>query len=416
MSKIYISIASYRDPQLLLTINDCIQNAEHPENLVFGIAWQHSSTDTWDDLSMFKNDPRFRIIDIDYKDSKGACWARHQIQQSYKDEEFFLQLDSHHRFIKNWDTECIAMLKQLQVDGYKKPLLTAYIPSYDPEHDPEKRVQEPWWMTFDRFIPEGAIFFLPATIPDWRNLTAPIPSRFLSAHFIFTLGKWCTEVVYDPEFYFHGEEISLAVRSYTCGYDMFHPHKIIAWHEYTRKGRTKQWDDDKEWGEKNRIAHKRNRALFAVDGESREGISLEGFDFGTERSLYQYEEFAGIRFRDRSIQQYTKDNKIAPNPKITSPLDYEKSFLGMFKHCIDIDFKNVPFDDYDLWVVAFEDKNGNTIHRQDADMNEIKRIKNDPDGYGKIWREFITASKPVKWVVWPHSKSKDWCEKMIGSI
>jgi hypothetical protein len=25
----------------------------------------------------------------------------------------------------------------------------------------------------------------------------------------------------------------------------------VVWHEYTRKGRTKQWDDDKEWGKKN---------------------------------------------------------------------------------------------------------------------------------------------------------------------
>ena len=48
-------------------------------------------------------------------------------------------------------------------------------------------------------------------------------------------GQWCIEVPYDPDYYFHGEEISLAVRSYTWGYDLFHPHKIIAWHEYTRK-------------------------------------------------------------------------------------------------------------------------------------------------------------------------------------
>ena len=417
MSKIYISIASYRDPQLLPTLHDCLENADHPEDLVFGIAWQHAEEDTWDDLSEFRHDTRFRIIDINYKDSKGACWARSEIHNLYGGEEYYLQLDSHHRFIKGWDTECIKMIKQLQKKGHKKPLLTAYISSFDPDNEPLGRAQEPWWMTFDRFIPEGAVFFLPATIPNWQKLKAPIPSRFLSAHFIFTLGQWCVEVPYDPDYYFHGEEISLAVRSYTWGYDLFHPHKIIAWHEYTRKGRTKQWDDDPDWINKNDIAHRKNRALFAIDGECRCGIEFEKYDFGTELSLYQYEAYSCLRFRDRSIQKYTKDNNIAPNPVITSPLDYEISFLQIFKHCIDVYPHQVPLIDYDFWVVAFEDKDGNTIHRQDADLDEINRMKLDfGEGYYKVWREFETPVKPTKWVVWPHSITEGWGERFEGNL
>lgn len=416
MSKIYISIASYRDPQLLPTLHDCIKNAAHPENLVFGIAWQHAEEDTWDNLDEFKNDTRFRIIDINYKDSKGACWARHQCHQHYNGEEYYLQLDSHHRFVEGWDTECIKMIKQLQKKGHEKPLLTAYLPSFDPDNDPAGRVQEPWWMTFDRFIPEGAIFFLPATIPNWKKLKAPIPSRFLSAHFIFTLGQWCTEVPYDPEYYFHGEEISLAVRSYTWGYDLFHPHKVITWHEYTRKGRTKQWDDDKEWVAKNNHCHQRNRALFGVDSECRCGIEFGPYDFGDERTLFQYEAYAGIRFRDRSVQQYTRDNNIAPNPLIKAPLDYDLSFLSIFKHCIDIGYNSVPLDDYEFWCVAFENEQGETIYRQDADQDEIRRLKTDPDGYCKVWREFSTKGSPHKWIVWPYSATKGWCDKIEGYL
>ena len=57
MSKIFISIASYRDPELLPTIKDCIANAKYPENLIFAIAWQHSLEDEWDTLDEFKDDP-----------------------------------------------------------------------------------------------------------------------------------------------------------------------------------------------------------------------------------------------------------------------------------------------------------------------------------------------------------------------
>jgi len=418
MAKIFISIASYRDPELVPTIKDCLANAKNPKDLVFSIAWQHSPDDVWDNLDEFKDDPRFKIIDINYTDSKGACWARSTIQQNYDGEEYYLQLDSHHRFIKNWDVECIKMIKQLKKLGHEKPLLTAYIPSYNPENDPAERAQEPWWLTFDRFIPEGAVFFLPASIPGWKEMTQPLPSRFLSAHFIFTLGKWCQEVPYDPELYFHGEEISLAARSYTWGYDLFHPHKVIAWHEYTRKGRTKQWDDDKEWVEKNNHAHKRNRILFGMEPGctpcQRNALGI--YNFGKVRSLAEYERYCGLRFETRGVQQYTLDNKFAPNPVIEDPAEYEASFAQVFKHCIDINYNQVVDTDYDFWCVAFENKEGETIFRQDADINEITRMKNDPDGYCKVWRTFQYAGRPTKWVVWPHSISKGWCDKIEGIL
>lgn len=418
MAKIFISIASYRDPELLPTLRDLISNAKKPENLVFSIAWQHSIEDIWDNLGEFQSDPRFKIIDIDYKESKGACWARSTIQQNYNKEDYYFQLDSHHRFIKNWDTECIKMVKQLQKAGYEKPLLTSYIPSYNPENDPAGRIQEPWWMTFDRFIPEGAVFFLPAVIPGWKGMKEPLPSRFLSAHFIFTLGKWCQEVPYDPELYFHGEEISLAARSYTNGYDLFHPHKVIAWHEYTRKGRTKQWDDDQDWGNKNEKSHRRNRVLFGMEPGctpcQRKQLGI--YDFGTTRTLEQYENYIGLKFKTRGVQQYTLDNKFAPNPTYATLEEYEASFTSIFKHCIDIQYSQVPEEDYEFWVVAFENERGETIYRQDADVNEIKQMKKDPDKYCKIWRTFQHVEKPVKWVVWPYSTSKEWCNKIEGSV
>ena len=82
--KIFIQIASYRDPELIKTIESAIDNAKKPENLVFGIARQFHPDDKFDDLSKYQNDKRFRVVDIPYNESKGACWARNQIQQVYK--------------------------------------------------------------------------------------------------------------------------------------------------------------------------------------------------------------------------------------------------------------------------------------------------------------------------------------------
>ena len=415
---IFIQIASYRDPQLLPTLKDCLEKAKYPENLRFGIAWQHSDKDSWDVLDEYKEDSRFKIIDIDYKESKGVCWARHQVQGLYDGEKYTLQLDSHHRFAQDWDATLIEMLTDLQKEGHAKPLITAYIPSFDPENDPGGRVQVPWKLTFDRFIPEGAVFMLPASFSsaEGDDLTKPMLGRFYSAHFAFSVGDFAREVKHDPNYYFHGEEISIAARAFTHGYDIFYPHKIVAWHEYTRKGRTKQWDDDPGWGLRNSDSHLRNRKLFGMDGEKQD-VDFGVYGFGTERTLSDYEKFAGLDFSKRAITEDVTKNRLPKfeNMKLTDE-EFDAMLTSVFKHCIDVGFHQVPEKDYDFWVVAFKNEKGEDMYRQDADKAEVHRMLNDPDGYCKVWRSFETITPPKSWIVWPHSESKGWCEAITGTL
>ena len=414
--KIFVQIAAYRDPQLEPTIKNMLENAKRPKNLRVGICRQYNPDDQFDLLEEYRKDKRFRILDVLYSDSRGVCWARNQVQQLYEGEEYTLQIDSHMRFEKDWDDTLIKMVKQLQKKGFEKPLLTGYVSSFDPDNDPAGRVQEPWRMAFDRFIPEGAVFFLPESIPGWQQMKEPVTARFYSAHFAFTLGQFSTEVQHDPEFYFHGEEISIAVRAYTHGYDLFHPHKVVIWHEYTRKGRTKQWDDDKDWVNKNNLSHQKNRQLFGMDGEE-VTMDFSKYGFGTERTLRDYEIYSGLLFSKRAVQQYTLDKNYPPNPYIfETEEELMASYASIFKHCIDVGFTQVPEKDYEFWVVAFHDENDETIFRKDADINEINMMMNDPDGYCKVWRDFQTVYKPKYWVVWPYSTSKGWCERITGNL
>jgi hypothetical protein len=414
--KIFVQIASYRDPLLESTIESLLSTAKHPENLVLGIARQFHPNDNFGILDKWKGDTRFKILDIPYNETEGVCWARNLVQQLYNGEEYTMQIDSHMRFEKDWDIKFIEMITNLQQDGYPKPLLTGYVSSFDPDDDPHLRAKDPWLMTFDRFIPEGAVFFIPSVIPNWQELTRPVPSRYYSAHFCFTVGEFSIEVQHNPEYYFHGEEISIAARAYTFGYDLFHPHIPLVYHEYTRKNRTKQWDDDSTWSEKNKKSHLINRQLFGMDDLPQEGHDGV-YGFGSVRTLRDYEKYAGILFSKRAIQKETLDNKYPPNTyNYKTEEDWLNSFSRVFKHCIDVSFSSVPEKDYDFWVVAFHDGNNETIHRADADANEISRMLNDPDGYCKLWREFNATSQPKYWVVWPHSTSKGWCERLTGEL
>tara|TARA_R110000782_G_scaffold149361_1_gene242020 strand:+ start:212 stop:1438 length:1227 start_codon:yes stop_codon:yes gene_type:complete len=407
MESIFIQIASYRDPELIPTIDNLLNNADSPERLTICIAHQHSKEDKWDTLEKYSKDGRFIIIDIPHEESLGACWARNQIQQHYDGQTYTLQLDSHHRFVKGWDTICVEMLKSLQSNGHPKPLLTGYIPSYNPKKDPQERHPQPWGMRFDKFTPEGIVFFLPYHIEE--TVEEPIKARFYSAHFAFTLGEFCNEVQHDPLLYFHGEEITIAVRAFTHGYDMFHPHKIIAWHEYTRNGRTKHWDDDQKWHDKNVRAHSRTRSLLGVDGEvctPCNAKSFVGYNVGSQRSIADYETYAGIRFKDRSLTDACSLNLLPPGLNTDG-------YLSRFKHTIEFDASSFKLKDYDFAAVIFKNYQGKEVYRKDLTSfnNILKSHLNKPS---------ITIDenipKPHNWIVWAYSKSKGWAEKIDGVV
>jgi len=412
MAKIFVSIAAYRDPELIPTLKNMLENCSKPDDLHICIGWQHSEEDTWDTLDEFKDDSRFTIIDVNYKDAKGVCWMRKRIQEQYQGEEYYLQLDSHHRFSKDWDTTLKDYVHFLQCKGHKKPLLSAYIPGYFPKNDPKGRNQEVWGLNIQRFMPSGVIFLEPHYLDNWKELNEPFPARFISAHFIFTLGKFVEEVPYDSQLYFHGEESSLAARAYTFGYDLFSPHRPIIWHEYTREGKKKHWDDSEDWKLRDDASYARYRKLMGVEAGctpcQRKQMGAENY-FGTERSMEQYERYAGLKFKTRQIHIETKKNEFPPIKG-----DYESGLTNTQKYCIDVYKGSLLEKDYDHFAVAFLDKEGKDLYRKDADKNEISVLfnQNKEDQFLHIWREFDHVEKPASWRVWPHSESKGWMEKI----
>jgi hypothetical protein len=413
MNKVFVSIASYRDPELLKTIRSLLSNAKNPESLKIVIVWQHAEEDEWDSLQEYENDERFEIVDVHHSNSMGVCWARSVAQQYYNGEEYYLQLDSHHRFEYGWDVTLKDYVNYLRCKGYKKPVLTSYLPPYFPET--EKTSQEVWGLNIDRFLPEGPPFLRPHGIDNWKDLTEPFKTRFLSAHFVFTLGSFAKDAPYDPNLYFHGEETSMAVRAYTKGYDLFSPHRPVAYHEYTREGKKKHWDDNRDWSDRDLKSYQRFRKLFGMEPSCTpcERKAMKPYDFGTERTLQDYEMYAGLKFETKQIHRQTKNNQFPP---ITE--DYESGLCNYQKYCIDVYKGALTEKDYEYFVVAFLDEEGNDIYRKDADSSEISNLlsQSNTDQFVHIWREYEDVKRAHSWRVWPYSKSKGWCDRIEQNI
>lgn len=419
-NSIFISIASYRDPELLKTLRDCISKADNPDNLYFGICWQKDDNEI---LEEFEDLPNVRIIDKHWKDSKGACWARHIIQKNlYHGEDYYLQLDSHHRFDNGWDTQLKNLLNLAKTKSIK-PIIGGYATTYWPNNDKDLK-NEPYRInTFDAFTDDGDIVSRPVYMRDHLSRQNPlVNARLLSGHFIFSDGLFSQECMYDPNYYFRGEEIVLSARAYTHGYDFYHPNKTIIWHEYLRPDQKKHWIDhqpnngiaiDAEY--RNIRSKERQRKLLGMEPSS---LDFKQYGLGTIRSLHEYELFSGLDFKNRLVHKYCADPRgDAPDPFNMSESEWSSGLMYPYMVTIEWDLNKIPNNvEFDFWFVGFENKDGLLLYRKD--------FNNDDPVYKQFFykqsnsytMKFCAEQQPNHCVIIPYIKNHGWGERMIVKV
>lgn len=392
---IFVQIASYKDSELFPTIEDCLKKAKYPKKLRFGIVYQDDTFET-----KFENDSRFKFIKVNYKESQGACWARHQSNLLYNKETFTLQIDSHTRFVEDWDKKIIDMWSELKDP---KAIFTTYPSEYFPD------VPETEWMSypciahvynFTDFIPESR----PKLLIDSDRKT-PRKAIHVSAGFIFGKGSLIKEVSYDPNLYFLGEETAMTVRLYTHGYNLYHPHELLLRHYYIRKGNDRHWDDHKDWGKLADIAKERIDCLL---GRS-DSCDLGEYGLGTERTLEEFKQYSGIDFIHKKLHKDTIDAK---EPPIHCEGGWEASAMT-FSQTIYWDYNEIESPkDVEFWAFVFKDKKNRELYRVDFHKDRYENILNGNVNNAKFSFDYIAYEDeiPKTVIIWPYSKNKGWNE------
>jgi len=317
---IFISIASYQDPLLVSTIFGAYGNAKNKDDLIFSICDQSDTPINVNDLS-FVNQVRYEHVDPLF--AKGPCWARHRAQSFYQGEDYFLQIDSHTQFSPNWDILFQEAFLEIESMGssdnyFAKPIITSYPRSFQvidfdkgmfELNTGDKHTQV---MTYrkDSLFSRGSFS---------RQIGVPTKSveithaYLMAAGCIFTRGSFIEEIPYDPNYYFYGEELSMALRAFTHGFSFFHIPNVPLFHLYTDTSnipRKLHWDpeDDKnraiKWHELEQRSLDRLDDLFAGNIEGSMGL-------GSERSLADYALISGIDLKNKKVldmEQATKSH------------------------------------------------------------------------------------------------------------
>lgn len=306
---IFISIASYRDNQCPSTVKNIIENADNPEKLRIVVCQQNSIFEK-DCLRWYKGGTQTKIQRYSHLQAKGPTWARYKIQEEWSGEEYFMQIDAHTRMVPHWDT--IAK-KQLSMCPSYKPILTQYPLEYDivEKKYHGDRIKENWQVDKARsglYVqkfddPDGFIRIQSDYTTTIRK--QPWSSVCWAAGFSFSKGEFIEEAGYDPNtpFLFFGEEMDIAARAYTHGWDFFSPSVNIAFHNYKREHRSTFWENPFQ---KPLEILSRFRVYVRLGYLKKEAIparyrfilnNIEQYPLGTKRSIEDWEKLCKMNIK-----------------------------------------------------------------------------------------------------------------------
>lgn len=306
MKTIFINIPSYQDPEIWETVDNFYANAKYPERVYFGITNQTDNKELHQEVLA-----RFLNVKMDIVDPGaivGCQPARINSHKLYDNQDYYLNMDSHMRCIKNWDEELINDFEKLQKrEG--PSVITCYAAPYDKDENGVDIIEDIDYSTSFYMQEHNINHFKKFGIPQFcaynQNYGIETPSPYISGHFFFTSRQAIIDSPFVKEIMFTEEEIFMAVRFFTAGYNLYNPKKTYVYHRYGRNGRKLFWEDFPDVWHKKDI-ESRN---FASNVLQNNIVNNEN-GLLSKRTLSEFESYSGLRFSDRAFDESIIKNRI----------------------------------------------------------------------------------------------------------
>jgi [Skp1-protein]-hydroxyproline N-acetylglucosaminyltransferase len=316
---IFVGIASYRDSECSRSIRDLFEQADSPDRVFVGVVLQLDRDVDIDCLAVdskildgttnedFKKwcQRHVRTLDMSWQQATGPCWARHICRSLWQGEKYFLQIDSHMRFRGKWDSYLVQCLEEARSEETPKPVLSTYPLGYTLPNNVPQDTRATLLVPL-KFDGDGMLRQSGRAIVRRENVSpskgGPIPSLLWASGFSFSDALMMSEVPYDPllPFLFFGEEISMALRLYTHGYDFFSPQEAVVYHLWSRQHRPIFQESEAVVRERAIIKSESvGRVLKVLRGDTSGTIS--NFGVGATRSIEDFEKKVGVSFRNCTV-------------------------------------------------------------------------------------------------------------------
>jgi GT2 family glycosyltransferase len=298
LASIFIQLASYHDFELGKTMYDALYKSSKFHEIHFGV---HNCY--YQEKEMYiPQYPNLKLVESLAPENIGVGISRSIANSLYDGQDYYLQVDAHTRFEYNWDDSLIKLIEEYKELGFEKPLISMY-PGTWKYNDNLKEVIEWSVETTSTAFKDRPEMFEETMIPN--QVAVPpenwIYQKAIAGGFIFTTGDYA-ELGVNEKIMFYGEEIIMAARAYTHGYDLLIPDKHYLYHLYfetesvfQKNMRRHTWKDFyDEWVKLEAVSK-----AEVVDILTNKRIGPGAL--GTVRTLEEYGEYAGLDFVNRKL-------------------------------------------------------------------------------------------------------------------
>ena len=313
---IFLAIPSYCDPVLTFTLSSAYEKAKYPDQLHFAVVDQSPLGDAYPVPALIPPG-QVSYVKIEASQARGCCWARGIAMSLYRDEDWYLQLDSHMLFEQDWDATLIDKM-QACLQFSDSAVISSYPPPFtfvDGVATPSKDVNPVWAAVVrpgETFHPKHPFFrFKTKQIGG----VGAVQGYHIAGGCLFAPGEFVRWIPNDPFLYFSEEEQNIALRLYTRGWDIYHVAGMPIYHLYNAEPETTgterrplHWDVETDtsvkprWWAQDKRAKKRLSTLVWGDS-SKLGI----YGLGRKRSLAEYAQMCGIDYAARVLRPMAFD-------------------------------------------------------------------------------------------------------------
>jgi len=257
---IYVAVSCIGiDPELIKTIESCINNAANKEDIFIGVALIGEFSLYEDFKEYFKNNNNVKVLYRDYvdhlaNDNVGVGIGRHLAMKYYDDQDYILQIDSHSRMLQDWDIYLIEKFKLAQiVVNNEKVILTATPGRYTyskTKNGAKWDIQELYTEQYMgvNIWREKEFYRYEKLIPSWGHVTpyglqiteelikinGLLPASKICAAFVFGNRHFANNTHLDKNILFWEEEIFQSIELLSDGFTLVYPgpNAVIS-HLYT---------------------------------------------------------------------------------------------------------------------------------------------------------------------------------------
>lgn len=342
---IFVSIWSYKDPEVAKTIYNLFAKSYFPFNITIGVCDQRDfnagassliqqivdvarTCQARGDTNVFSKHPehffsnQVRVEEVPSSFARGPVIARAMIEKRlYAGEKYYMMIDSAMRFVDAWDQKA---LETFHACSSAKPILTFQPASYDLHtNDPNLMLptgSPPTSMTAQQFDSRSSLPKITSRF--FQNVPSrPSQQLFWTPTFSFTFAAAHLEVPYDPYLraLTEGEEFIMSVRFWCAGWDFYNPSEMLCLQSSINE-QTPNFAKELRLSDQNALSRLHCLLGMRPRESVHQDILKEAHIYGPQsnRSLIDYQKFCDINLKSRKIGRRARAGvtEDAPNDEI----------------------------------------------------------------------------------------------------